>query len=750
MIAAPITPAITPIEPEGLAERPSLRGGDAVSKNPERADVHAQLYRADIDGLRAVAVLSVIGFHAAGRWVSGGYVGVDVFLVISGFLISGILFKALENGQFSFRTFYARRIRRIFPALIVMLLAVWILGWPVLMANEYKQLGKDIIAGAGFFSNISFWQQSGYFTGAAETKPLLHLWSLGVEEQYYLLWPLVLFLVWKLGFKSRKFILLFLVVSFAVNVADVWVRPENAFYLPHSRFWEIMFGSALACVEFHHREEFDFELARLIPVVRWRAYLPDIKAWCGIGLIVSAVFLLDKHSFFPGFYALAPVAGTSLLISAGRTAWINRRLLSNRILVFVGLISYPLYLWHWPLLVLANFITAGNPSAALKLAAVALSFLLAWITFTFLERPIREAALAGSQRFMIPLLATGMLAVAVLGIFNIQKEGFPSRYPAALLPLMHYRADEHSSGWRSGECFLDYQTDWRTFDSGCVDAQPQDGPLIVLWGDSHAADLYPGLRDLQSTYNFRIAQYAAKACPPALDFEFKTALQRFCREDNDWILQKIRELRPAAVLLAAQWFQHFPDVEAKVSPTLTALKKSGIKNIILVGANPHWTDDLPRSMFVNYYRSFNYYRSLHSLPERMTFNLDPETFTEDKELREWAVTMNVTYLSPISLMCNGAGCLTRLQEDGKTDLTSFDQHHLTNLGSRYVARLLFVPLLARITTKDEFTCDHCEAAHPTSERSARPAHKTSRSFPSPSRCPTPATGPSCASSPAPS
>lgn len=704
MSILPTIPLVSPVTSDEIPEQNSVQNKDIVSKNVERADEKSPFYRKDIDGLRALAVLSVIGFHAASRWVPGGYVGVDVFFVISGFLISSILFKMLETGQFSFRIFYARRIRRIFPALIVMLLAVWALGWPVLMANEYKQLGKDLIAGAAFFSNISFWQQSGYFAGAAETKPLLHLWSLGVEEQFYLLWPLVLFLLWKLGFKSRKFILLFLLASFVINVKDVFVHPETAFYLPHSRFWEIMFGSVMACIEFRHRKEFDSELARLIPIARWRVYLADIKAWCGIGLIVSAVFLLDKHSLFPGFYALAPVAGASLLISAGKTAWINRKLLSHPVLVFVGLISYPLYLWHWPLLVFANFITAGNASAGLKLAAVGLSFLLAWVTFAFLEKPIREVregVRSAKRQAMIPLLTTGMLAVAGIGLLTIQKEGLPSRYPASLLPLMHYRAEEHASGWREGKCFIDYQNDWHAFDGGCVDAKPQDGPLIVLWGDSHAADLYPGLRDLQSTYNFRIAQYAAKACPPAMDFEFKTTIQRFCREDNDWILQKIRELRPTAVLLAAQWFQHFPDVEDKVSPTLVALKKSGIQNIVLVGSNPHWTDDLPRSMFVNYYRSFNYYRSLHSLPDRMIFNLDPETFAQDKELKNWSASMKVTYLSPISIMCNEAGCLTRIQEGGHSDLTSFDQHHLTNLGSRYVARLLFAPMLAGLTAKEE-------------------------------------------------
>jgi len=650
----------------------------------------AQPYRPDVDGLRAVAVIAVIGFHAFGRWVPGGFAGVDVFFVISGFLISSIIFKALEEHRFRFSTFYARRVRRIFPALIVILPATWALGWFTLMADEYRQLGKEIAAGAGFVSNFLFWRQAGYFDGSAELKPLLHLWSLAVEEQYYLLWPLALFLVWKMRVRPLRFIVGVLVTSFALNIGTLAFDPAGAFYLPHTRFWELMIGSSLAYVHLFNRSGFDDEIVRILSIVRWRDYLPEIKAWLGLVLIVTAFVLLNKQSAFPGCWALLPALGTFLVISAGQGAWLNRCLLSNKVLVFIGLISYPLYLWHWPLLCYARLSASGNPSAALILSVVVLAFALAWLTYQFVERPVRQGGRLATKPLAVPLLAFAMSGVAVLGALTLQADGLPSRYPEALQNLIRYRNDEHFSSWRSDKCFLRPKSDWRAFDSACTDAEPQDGPLLFLWGDSHAADLYPGLRQLRSGYRFRIAQYTTANCPPVLAFDDPP--YQFCKGINDWVFGKIRELHPQSVVLAAQfWFLSSPQMQTNLSTTVATLKKSGVKTVILVGPNPHWTQPLPRSIFVNYYRSF------HTLPDRMTYNLDDETLAVDRQLKEWASKAGALYLSPIHALCNSAGCLTRVEENGRADLTAFDQHHLTDVGSQYVASLIFTPLFARTT-----------------------------------------------------
>jgi len=296
-------------------------------------------YRPDVDGLRAIAVLSVLAFHAFPRAAPGGFAGVDVFFVISGFLISGILFEALRAGHFSFIDFYRRRVRRIFPALILVLAASLGLGWMLLLPDEYRLLGKHALAGAGFLSNIALWREAGYFAPAAEVTPLLHLWSLGVEEQYYLVWPLLLAF-----FAGRPRALPWMIVglaavSFALNVWLTPRAPSAAFYLPLTRFWELMAGSALA-YHVHYGS----------PGRR----MADAKAAAGLALVAAGIALLSAGRAFPGWWALAPVVGSSLLIAAGPAAWINRRLLSNPVMVYIGLISYPLYLWHWPLLVYAR------------------------------------------------------------------------------------------------------------------------------------------------------------------------------------------------------------------------------------------------------------------------------------------------------------------------------------------------------------------------------------------------------------
>jgi len=309
-------------------------------------------YRPDIDGLRAVAVLSVIGFHAGVRWFPGGYAGVDIFFVISGFLITSIILRQLAEDRFSFADFYARRCKRIFPALIIVLAAVFAFGWMFLLPNEYERIGKHIVAGAGFVSNFAFWLESGYFDSAAGTKPLLHLWSLGIEEQFYLLWPPLLLWVWKRKPDALAVAIGLASISFAINVmlVSLW-QATDMYFLPPIRFWELLVGSALAYAHLFRREELEHLLKRAtagVPGSRLVS-IENIQATIGLALIAVAVVVLDKRTLFPGWWALAPTIGAGLLISAGPRAWINRKLMANRVVVFIGLISYPLYLWHWPL-----------------------------------------------------------------------------------------------------------------------------------------------------------------------------------------------------------------------------------------------------------------------------------------------------------------------------------------------------------------------------------------------------------------
>jgi peptidoglycan/LPS O-acetylase OafA/YrhL len=355
-------------------------------------------YRADIDGLRAIAVLSVVIYHAVPAALPGGFAGVDVFFVISGFLISGILQDALARGRFSLAEFYARRIRRIFPALALVLAAVLLYGLVVLLPGERALLGRDAAGGAFFVANLVFWAEVGYFDREAAAKPLLHLWSLGVEEQFYLLWPLVLWGLHRWSGVRLWPILALAGVSLAASLVLTPLDPSAAFYSPFTRLWELALGAALAW----------WVRARQGALAR-----ADAVSVAGLGLIVLSLAVLRAGAGFPGWQALLPTAGAALLIAAGPGGWVNRRVLALRPMVWVGLISYPLYLWHWPLLSYAHIVHQGRPLKPLLLAAlVGAAVALSWATWRFLETPIRT----GRWPRPVPGLAGGMVLAGLAGL----------------------------------------------------------------------------------------------------------------------------------------------------------------------------------------------------------------------------------------------------------------------------------------------------------------------------------------------
>lgn len=297
-------------------------------------------YRPDIDGLRAIAVLSVVIFHAFPSWIQGGFIGVDIFFVISGFLISTIIFENLDKGTYSFTEFYTRRIKRIFPALILILMASYAFGWIMLFADEFKQLGKHIAGGAGFVSNFVLWKEIGYFDNSAETKPLLHLWSLGIEEQFYIIWPILLWLAWKCKFNLLLVTVAVASISFWLNLQGINQDSLAAFYSPQNRFWELLCGSLLGWLVLNYNNFF----------LSLSSRFQSIISFIGFFLLIYGFWYINKNLSFPGTWALIPTLGAVLIIAAGPQAWINRKILSHPIMVWFGLISFPLYLWHWPLL----------------------------------------------------------------------------------------------------------------------------------------------------------------------------------------------------------------------------------------------------------------------------------------------------------------------------------------------------------------------------------------------------------------
>ncbi|TYQ03401.1 UNVERIFIED_ORG: peptidoglycan/LPS O-acetylase OafA/YrhL [Zoogloea ramigera] len=455
-------------------------------------------YRADIDGLRALAVLSVVLYHAFPARLPGGFAGVDIFFVISGFLIGSILIAGIEQGSFRFADFYVRRVRRIFPALILVLAATMLFGWFALFPDEYKMLGTHVLAGAGFFSNFFLWSEVGYFDTAADTKPLLHLWSLGIEEQFYIVWPVLMWLAWRRGVSVLTLALSVLVLSFAINLAGVHKFPSATFYSPASRVWEMLFGTVLAYLSVHRirlfigarRDGHDhagasehttlFELGS--------AQVRNVASVAGLLLIVAALALLRADRHFPGGWALLPVLGATLLIAAGPQALCNRLLLSNRVAVWLGLISYPLYLWHWPLLAFARIVESGLPSAKVRGCAVLAAVVLAWLTYRLVERPLRGAR---NGRIKVAVLAAAMLALVAVAAAIYAGNGWPQRASVvdnALqqqdLVIVEDKANAAACKQRYGFASL-YEY--------CLLDQPARDPTVLLIGDSHGYHLVAGL-----------------------------------------------------------------------------------------------------------------------------------------------------------------------------------------------------------------------------------------------------------------
>ena len=382
----------TPVPP-GFAEP-----GHPTLLTKAGSDAFPEGYRPDIDGLRAVAVAAVIAFHAFPSLAPGGFIGVDVFFIISGYLISGLIFGQLKRGRFSIREFYYRRIKRIFPALIAVLIACFIVGSQILLSEEFKKLGSHIVSAALFIANFKYWSEAGYFDAAAETKPLLHLWSLAVEEQFYLLWPALVWAAWRLRLNLFLVAVCIAVPSFILNVVDVQFQNlPAAFYSPGTRFWELMLGTMLAWAG---------SPSTFSPTLR------NCQSAGGFALIFLAVALIARDAQFPGWWAVLPTAGTALIINAGPQVWLNRIILSHPAFVGFGLISYPLYLWHWPLLSFAAVAEGGPPAPAVRITAVMLSIILAFVTYKIIEKPIRYGdrnVVAVCAALCVLMLAIGLI-----------------------------------------------------------------------------------------------------------------------------------------------------------------------------------------------------------------------------------------------------------------------------------------------------------------------------------------------------
>ena len=604
------------------------------------------LYRADIDGLRAVSVLLVLGYHAQFQLISGGFIGVDVFFVISGFLITRIILGQLGAGTFSFPEFYSRRVRRIFPALIVVLAVSYLIGWFVLLPDGFALLGRSTAASVAFVSNLFQLGQAGYFAPNAAENPLLHLWSLGIEEQFYIFWPPLLLLMF--GSKRRGFWMVALAAaSFGVSLMIFFGYKEWSFYSPIPRAWELLAGGIVAARYIEH------------PQAPARSFLrrANLLASIGLAAIATAAIGLNTASLFPGVYALLPVLGAVLIIVSPGSA-VNRILLSSRPMVLIGSISYPLYLWHWPVLVYLSIMRNGNPNLLEIWAALMVAAVLSWLTFRFVEIPLRR------KPEVVPALAFALLTVGVLGIATAVDSGFGFRFPAeirdiALLP------PQDNAGFRD-KCFL--EAPGARLDANCI--EQGDKPLLFVWGDSTAAALYPGLKKAQETIPFRLARFTAPGCAPIL------AGRANCDAVNNLVFGWLKLSHPSIVLLHALW-DRSDDLD-KLQETIRQLKAINVARIVILGAPPLWKRTLPHSLV-------NYYRFRHVIADRISSGVSGAD--GDAKMEAFSRAAGVEYISAWRALCDSEGCLTRVGPAAK-DVVTTDIVHLSDAGSEFLVKAI--------------------------------------------------------------
>ena len=622
-------------------------------------------YREDIDGLRALAVLAVIGFHFEAPRVFGGFVGVDIFFVISGFLITGIIQTEMREKTFSFARFYERRVRRLLPALYAMIALTAIPSFHYLLTSERLEFFRSAAAAATFTSNLFFWLQSGYFDHAAVEKPLLHTWSLAVEEQFYLALPPMLWAALRVanGRRSVLPIALALIGGGSLSLS-IWLiatgRSDNAFFMSPPRAWEFLIGSVIAIEGF--------------PVLNNRMLQHSIRG-VAIVLILIPVFTYNQYQNFPGYRALLPCIGAAVFIWCG-TGIPNRvrhRLSFLSILRFCGQISYSLYLWHWPLFTFARFSKASLTLDIFdKTLLFALTVAISYLSWRFVEQPFRDRSLALTRRaaFCIAGLSTAvLLACSAAGIVISQT---PTGADRDAITLDAYNSYDVQPIYRAGSCFR--------YDGGAVDqasclSAVADKQNVLLWGDSYAAQYYHGLNHTIDPERVNLLQATQAACMPTLDASAQgnAACLTFAAQMGAFF----RDSKPVLVVLSADWLEYarpprFDGMIADIKQTISQLNDIGV-SVVLLGPGVQFRGRLPSLLMRAHLRQVD------ADPADLVL---PGIFSLDQMMKAaLAGHEKFSYISVVDAVCPARQC--PLMIDGRIPLT-WDHAHLTAEGSAYV------------------------------------------------------------------
>ncbi|MFS1704768.1 acyltransferase family protein [Alteromonas sp. AMM-1] len=640
-------------------------------------------YRADIDGLRALAVGGVVLFHAFPHKMAGGFTGVDVFFVISGFLISSILFADCAKHSFSFADFYARRVRRIFPALLVVLISCLVFGWFALSANQFQLLGKHALSGLGFIVNFVLVGEAGYFDTAAETKPLLHLWSLAVEEQFYLLWPCLILLTWRRALPVV--IVLCIILSFAANLVLVNSQSAGAYFLPFGRFWEMLAGSLLAWVLFKYNR-----------VTLIKPMVANSLSVIGLLCLAGGYLVIDKTAAFPGYWAMLPVVGSICVIAAGEGGLFNRWLLSNPLAVWAGLISYPLYLWHWPVLSFLRILKGSEPGTFELVCAIALSVLLAWLTYNLIEKGVRRqiySVRSVVSRFVpaSAVVATGAALVAF---------SFVSNYP-------RITPEKFSQSLTAATCSQIF-SEWNELNDNTCRFQQTHNTIAVI-GDSHAGHLFDGLAEVASDKGHSVALFPASCQSPLRGVSSgyivqNTAEVATMRENGHKLISQALDYVLESDHIQSVVLAHSPRCDTSIKDvilphsqsyqeilangfqrTLTELQEKD-KQVLIVLDNP-FLKSLPNRCLKSRLPLYSKRESCIESEEEHRSNELVNTY--NKVVASVAAQFpNVTVIDLASILCENGQCTAVVNDK----LLYKDQSHLSVFGSRYVAPYIFEAL----------------------------------------------------------
>ena len=614
-------------------------------------------YRIDIEGLRAIAVLSVVGFHASPNWVAGGFVGVDIFFVISGFLITRNIYSSQLNQSFSLSDFYSRRVRRIFPALCIVLLFSGLMGWFYLLAYEYTNLGKHIAGAAGFIENILYFKEQGYFDENSLNKPLLQLWSLGVEEQFYLGWPLLLWLTNRLRLNPTPVIVAVIMLSFLCNITGGVSSSTASFFLVQSRIWELALGALLALPMFQCSH-----------VNKWGALVHRMAPYLGLSLIFISVFLFSKNLWFPGWWALMPCMGAFLVIYGNSESAISRYFLSHKVLVWMGKISFPLYLWHW---VLLSFLFILFPEAFTRSArfiVVFVSIVLSWVTYQYIETPFRANHNVARK---VTLLAVAMVGLLTFGLAVYLSGGFQGRY----FPKNYEEIENAIVDWQFPKGLVSQAVQGQSYLS-----TSKSSPVIAFIGDSHIEQYAPRVLALYKSHQIDESAFITSAgCPPIPSvFEDKHPDCAIFINKIETILKALPSIK--VVVIGGCWNCYFghetnpiPDfnnfnyvyranhVEAYFrngngsdyamrSLESYLMKLSENYKVFLILDNQIGDENDPRHVIKN---RFNFYSNV-ALNGQLT--LSDEQKSRSKRMREIATLAGVSVIDPLQELCPFGVC----------------------------------------------------------------------------------------------